>query len=61
MNWGKYRDGAKDTLCLVQFNVAKQIFESVETREFDAYINSAMEDAHDGQPKMFDEPDDVPF
>ena len=59
--WGKYRDGVKDTICLVQFNMAKQVFESVEKKEFDAYIDGKMEDAHDGQPKMFNDPDDIPF
>lgn len=64
INWGKYRDGVKDTLCLVQFNMAEQKFESVETEDFDAYLDSAMEDAHNGQATLFPEQNDddgVPF
>lgn len=56
VNWGKYRDGLKDTLCLVRFNMANQRFESVETREFNTYIDERIE----GQLE-FDEPPEIPF
>jgi replicative DNA helicase len=62
VNWGKYRDGVKDSLCLVEFNMSNQMFESVETQDFDAYVAQAMEDAQNGdQPQMFKDPDDIPF
>jgi replicative DNA helicase len=60
VNWGKYRDGVKDTLCLVQFNMSNQTFESVETQEFDEYVTERMEEAKNGQETLF-EPEDIPF
>jgi replicative DNA helicase len=62
LNWAKYRDGVKDSLCLVQFNKSNQTFESVETRKFDAYIEQQMEKAHEGtQGVLIQEPEDIPF
>jgi replicative DNA helicase len=62
VNWGKYRDGVKDSLCLVRFNLATQMFESVATQDFDAYVEQAMEAAVDGveQPELW-KPEDLPF
>jgi replicative DNA helicase len=59
--WGKYRDGVKDSLSLVEFDMANQRFISVAKQEFDEYVERQMEDAQNGQAQLFSEPDDIPF
>jgi replicative DNA helicase len=52
--WGKYRDGVKNSLSLVEFNLADQQFHSVDTEDFNDYI-----DRQQTQPEM--NLDDIPF
>lgn len=57
--WGKYRDGVKNSLSLVEFDMADQQFHSVETQKFDEYVDRRAEDVEEAQMALAN--DDLPF
>lgn len=45
--WGKFRDGVKNSLSLVEFDFAEQRFKSVSQENFDAYVEEKMQQTYE--------------
>lgn len=58
--WSKYRDGTKDSMSFVEYDMRSQQFKSVDKKDIDTYSAENMEAIREQQMKMNDV-GDIPF